>query len=252
MKKFTKRLTMIVAVLLSLVLLTSSIVSTTLAKYVVTKDVTSTVGLQAFGLEVELKVDSKISHTKSSKGDSAIITINNFKLKPGDKFENAITASISGKPTVDANVTIQVDITDCTDSEFTVKKDDFTALSLSANKIYTPIGFFVGGTKVIASYTNYSVNSSKTTVLEEAIETALLNKIATNASNGLAKSGNTVAGTISSEITEDINITGIGIGFAWDDSNASTSNGHQEIGTYISKNEPTFTVTYKITVEQAS
>ena len=256
MKKFTKRLTMIVAVLLSLVLLSSSIVSTTLAKYVVTKDVTANLQLQKFGLTVDLKVDEKLNPETKDIGNSAVVTIENFMLKPGDNFSNAITASISGKPNVDANVTIDVTVS-CDDNNFKVLKDDFDGISaITKDTIYTPVGFFVGGTNVIASYKTYTVSTTKTTVLAEAIEAALTTKIATNAGNGLTRNTttNVITGTLDAEtITEPISMTNLGIGFAWDDSNTSSTNAYQEIGTYISdKYTPTFTITYKITVEQAS
>ena len=252
MKKFTKRLTMIVAVLLSLVLLSSSIVSTTLAKYVVTKDVTSTVGLQAFGLEVELKVDSKISHTKSSKGDSAEITINNFKLKPGDDFKNAITASITGKPSVDANVTIAVSVT-CDDTKFKIDTTNFNALSLGKDKLYTPVGFYVNGTSKVSSYYNCDYVSGTTTTLGTYITEQLADQIHTNVDtkiSGKAISGGTISGKILSTIANPVSITNIGIGFSWIETDADKTNGNYEIGTWIAKGEPTYTITYKITVSQ--
>lgn len=256
MKKFTKRLTMVVAILLSLVLLTSSIVSTTLAKYVVTKSVTTTAQLQKFGLDVTLDLNNTLEASADIKntGDSATITISDFKLKPGDDYRNAITASITGTPTVDANVTITVSV-NCDDSNFMLDKDVFDALNFSKDQLCTPVGFFVNSQSKVASYYKTDFVTGSTTTLGTYITGQLVNAINTNVGDKISsktKVNNSISGKILSSITTPVNINNIGIGFAWSETSADATNGNYEIGTYIADKEPTYTITYTIKVEQAS
>lgn len=261
MKKFTKRLTMIVAILLSLVLLTSSIVSTTLAKYVVKKSVTTTAQLQKFGLDVTLDLNNTLEGSADIKntGDSATITISDFKLKPGDNYKDAITASITGNPTVTANVTIAVDVT-CTDANFKAEAAKFNAINgFDKDRIYTPIGFYVGGSiSAISPYTYYDYASNVTNKLETEIEKAIETEIKSAIGNKITAMDSTPDGTIIGKIAPNaqsgynVGINGIGIGFAWLETDADATNGHYEIGTYIADKEPTYTITYTIKVEQAS
>lgn len=256
MKKFTKRLTMVVAILLSLVLLTSSIVSTTLAKYVVTKSVTTTAQLQKFGLDVTLDLNNTLENSADIKntGDSATITISDFKLKPGDNYSDAITASITGTPTVDANVTITVSV-NCDDSKFKLDKAAFGALNFTEHQLCTPVGFFVNSQPKVESYYRTDFVTGSTTTLETYITEQLVNAIHTNVGNQISlktKNSNSISGKILSSITTPVNIDNIGIGFAWLETDADAANGHYEIGTYIADKEPTYTITYTIKVEQAS
>lgn len=253
MKKFTKRLTMIVAILLSLVLLSSSIVSTTLAKYVVTKGASTTVGLNKFGLKVELAVDDGFSTTETTKkGDTVEVTITGIKLVPGNdeaKYKNMITASITETATVAANVTIEVSITADDNSDFNVLADNFKGYT---DCRYLPIGVCVAGSDVITPYTKYASTDDIGAKVQAAVAGQIKTIVGTDSTNvssaKLSADNKTITGTIGQN--KKANVANIGIGFYWPyTSNVTDSN---EIGTWIAKNEPTFTVTYKITVEQNS
>ena len=241
MKKTTKRLTMVVAILLSLVLLTSSVVSTTLAKFVIRKESNTTVTLNKFGVEVTF---SENGSSVTKKGDSIIYT-NNLTMSPGDS--KTITAKIKGKPNVAAIITVDVDITATDLSKFKIAKNtDFTSIK-SADKYYFPIGFKTG-----ANPTSYDVNpygdASKLADTASNIEGILTGKL-----SGLAFSGDdgkTAEWSTSTTVTE----TDISLKFDWpEDYNTTCGENspiYDEIGTYLSKNNPGFTITYIITVEQ--
>lgn len=250
MKKFTKRLTMIVAILLSLVLLTSSIVSTTLAKYVVTKAADVKVGLDKFGLEVALSVNSGFTSSETKKlGDTIEVTINDIKLKPGndeDKYKKMITASITQSAKVAADLIIEVSVTEDNSNKFNVLETNFKGHS---DCRYLPIGVCVAGTDVITPYTEYL----KTDDIGDKIQTAIAAKIAdtvggtsTNVKS-VTQTGGKIEGSIDANKT--VNVSDIGIGFYWPYEYTQVE-GSNEIGTWIAKNEPTFTITYKITVQQ--
>lgn len=246
MKKLTKRLTMIVAILLSLVLLSSSVVSTTLAKYVVAKNATTTVTLNKFGVEVTF---SGTGNATTKKGDSVTYT-NTLAMSPGDSGK--ITAKIKGKPTVDANITINFEV-DYDSSKYTISKNDFSFLGSTASKVYFPIGFKLGTTDVVAPYVNGT--SAADTTVSSTIESKITEKltglewtVASAASSATWDSDSTTSDYTNAE--KDISIT-----FYWP-KDYNTTKGedtpYDEIGTYLSKDgTKTFTVTYTITVEQA-
>ncbi len=262
MKKFTKRLTMIVAILLSLVLLTSSIVSTTLAKYVVAKSAQVKATLQTFGLTVTLESDTKEGNpilTKDTaeskqKGDSVSIKFTDVTLKPGDEtYKNAMKASITGDANVAANVIITVDIT-CNDAAFTLSSANFDGYNTS--KVYNPIEFYVAGAKTNTAGVESNTGSGND-VLATNSETAIADKIKSTfvSSTGITavstnnprvgeNGGKEVHGTIAEKAK--VNLSNIDLGFVWVDND-------DEISTFISNHQggASFTITYKITVQQA-
>ena len=192
MKKTTKRLTMIVAILLTLVLLTSSIVSTTLAKYVVSKDATTTVGLDKFNLDVTFTYNESYKDSVKNAGDSVEVTLKNITLKPGDDYKNLITASISGTPTVDADIKIEIIVTEDDSSKFNVLAANFTGLSDSR---YLPMGVYVGGASVIAPYTAYAKDADIGDEIQTAIATQIetLAKVPANITNETRNGGTVTA-----------------------------------------------------------
>lgn len=260
MKKFTKRLTMIVAILLSLVLLTSSIVSTTLAKYVVAKDATTAVGLQAFGLNVTLKTNvsgnkdilNEVTASTKKTGDSISLTYDKVILKPGDStYKNAILASIGGKANVPAEVIITVKI-ECNDEHFTLTDANFSGYTTS--KVYNPIEFYVAGSKcgTAGLMDTDTGNAALETNSENKITTAIKNKLTT--ANGIAEATTPaldsdaykVTGTINQNT--DVKVNNINLGFVWEDADITDADA---ISTWISNNaNATFTITYTITVQQ--
>lgn len=258
MKKFTKRLTMIVAILLSLVLLTSSIVSTTLAKYVVAKDAKTEVGLQAFGLNVTLKTnvsdDKDILNEVTAKktGDSISLTYDKVILKPDDPtYKNAILASIDGTANVPAEVIITVKI-ECNDGPFKLTDANFSGYTNP--KVYNPIEFYVAGEKCgTAGLMDIdSDNAALKTTSENAIVTKIKGKL--TPANGIATAKDPevdsgaykVTGTINQNA--DVKVDNINLGFVWEDADITDADA---ISTWISNNEnATFKITYTITVQQ--
>ncbi|MBE6533835.1 MAG: hypothetical protein E7678_02540 [Ruminococcaceae bacterium] len=241
MKKFSKNIMKVVAILLILVLMTSCIISSTLAAFVVTKDASTTVGFSAFGVTVNLDAPSIGVTGTAYTGESATLTLNNVTLKPDDAVK-AITASISGTPTVASTVTIDVDIT-YDETKFTVPKTLFSNLG-SNTQIFVPAGFKVGSA---GDYTVTPYNSNDDATTEQAIEEAIAgksNKLNYSTQNknvsGSFAAGETISGL------ENINVS-----FSWPKTYNAVSNSN-EIGTYIARtgNTPSFTISYTITVQQ--
>ena len=239
MKKFTKRLTMIVAILLSLVLLTSSIVSTTLAKYVVSKSSTTTATLNKFGVEVDF---TGIGAETTKKGDSVVYQ-NTISMHPGDS--QTILAKIKGTPSVGATINIDVAIT-FTDNDFKIfANQDFS--DVKQDTIYFPIGFKVGGSTANDTVAPYS-NSNATTI-SNSIETAIRSKL-----TGFTWRTDNNKSVASWATTKTVDETDISLYLYWPKNynQGKTDPIFDEIGTYLSNNDPEFTITYIISVEQAS
>lgn len=240
MKKFTKRLTMIVAILLSLVLLSSSIVSTTLAKYVTSKKATTTATLSKFGVEVKLE---GIGTTPEKKGDSITYT-DTITLIPDDKYK-VIKASIKGKPSVAAIINIDVDLEYI--GNYTIEGNkDFT--DITSETTYYPVGFKVASNSASTAYTvtPYSnVNGADASI---AIEKAIKNKLSalkfedpTNA-DGLSNTWST---------STNIDETDISLYFHWPKTYGTAEDMYDEIGTYLSKDgAQKVKITYTISVTQ--
>lgn len=255
MKKTNKILTRALVILLALVLITSSVVSSTFAKYVVRKEATTTVQLQKFGLTVtltpleSLKDDSKVENI----GDSIKYTLNNVTLVPGDDqtYKNAIIASVTGNATVNCKVKVKVDVT-VDDAPFTINSTNFT--NLSNTGVYNPITFYVGGT---------SVNNTVYTPITGTADKKIENDVETKINTALAKNGFSAEGDgfitksfdiVQGQTTVAVNETDLGIGFAWKNPPESNeTNCLDEISTWISNNPyAKFTITYTISVEQAT
>lgn len=240
MKKTTKRLTMIVAILLTLVLLTSSIVSTTLAKYVVSKDAKTTVGLEAFGLTVDVKAnytDAGTAVESNKNGDSVTLTYANLNLKPGDNIANAIEVSVKGTAKVNAKVSINV-VVAYGGSKFVVTKSNFSSLTADS-KTCVPIAFTVNSAEATTSY-NELTESAAAQAIEEKISGYTY-------ADGVASKTFTIdANTKTVAVNETINF-----GFKWDKGSNLLNN---QISTWLANqttNKSTVSLTYTVTVEQA-
>lgn len=270
MKKHNKNLMKVVAVLLSLVLLTSAVVSSTFAKYVVTKDASVEATLTKYNLTVNLAVNGPAqSANPTKKGDSISYTYNAVKLKPGDNYSNLIEASIKSadnkKAVVQSYITITVDVSNIRATEtnatnpFKVPKANFTTLNITEDKAYLPLKVYVGGASVQDAYKSYAYDvATIESELEKVIGEGILAKLdgktglsaqkyervatASDASKNMAK----VTATIGT--TEAIpELSGLGCGFEWP---KNVGGSMDEVGTWVAKTKPTFDLKYTITVSQ--
>ena len=263
MKKTNKILTRALVILLALVLITSSVVSSTFAKYVVRKEATTKVELQKFGLTVTLEGDGT-KRTLKQVGDSIELEYTGITLTPGDsQYKDAIRASINGTASVKADLTITVEIT-CDDTRYTLSKDIFTPLASTlgtTGKVCNPIAFYVGNstTPVNTAYEFYDVaadsakNSIKTNI-ESKLADAIKTKAIAIDGISVSSTGGTVSGTI--DANKQIDLDDIGIGFVWaSPAGADSENCLDEIATWISSqgdetSKTTFDVKYTISVVQ--
>lgn len=237
MKKATKRLMMVVAILLCLVLISTSVVSGVFARFVIEKNATTTVTLNQFGVTVEF---TGIGSNPTKTGDSITYT-STLSMKPGDS--KTITAKISGKPTVSSTITVDTKI-EYEDSAFTITgNQDFT--DIKEDTVYFPIGFKVGNTSVVAPYSNKSAATISSDI-ENQIQTVLTGFTWSTASGVSTATWGT--STPNYTTAKDISLN-----FYWpkNHNGSDTAAIYDEIGTYLSKGgAKTFKVTYTISVTQ--
>ena len=244
MKKFSKILMMTVAILLTLVLASTSVVSGIFAKYAVTKKATTTVSLQKFGLT--LQVEGKYGATTSPTGytglDVLSVTVDNLQLTPGQPLTDVVKFTIGGKSNVDNKVNMVITATVDVYNPIAVPKD---VGGLASATKYLPIAFTadVEGT----AKTLYDAWGTPTDAA--ALQTGIVNGIK-SAVNGTASS-NAVTVTICDAKNDVSEIDYIYFGFTWDDTKTISGKNLNEISTYLAEKNLSVKVTYTVSLQQA-
>lgn len=136
MRRANKILMAAVAILLCLVLITTSVVSGVFAKYAIKKQASTSVGLEKFGVELGITVQPELITTVGpnnvvtvNDGENVSVTITNLTMSPGMKFYDAIKIHADGHTTVATQFKMTFSIS------FT--QDDFKVDGTS----YMPLGF---------------------------------------------------------------------------------------------------------------
>ena len=110
MRRVNKILMATVAILLCLVLISTSVVSGIFAKYVIVKDAQISAVIQKFGVKVYLDTSGAKAAgavvNPSTNGDEASVSITGLNLKPGDNIYDALKIRFEGSTTVPLKVTI--------------------------------------------------------------------------------------------------------------------------------------------------
>ena len=209
MKKFNKILMMTVAILLTLVLASTSVVSGIFAKYVVTQTAKTTVSLKAFGLTLAVTGNTK-DNIATKLTDNTVAVSMDVDLAPGEFVDNAIHIAISGTPGVNAaNLKITVVTTGA--NSFSVESGKITGVSAGN---YIPFSFT--GKKGTTAGTILSAWSKPTD------DAALQNSIAGGIRSGLGFNQNTGlsdnAAAIKVVNNKAITLSSFDFGFSWNKS----------------------------------
>ena len=276
----TKIVMTIVSLLLALVLISSSMVSSVFAKYVVRKSTEASMSLEKFGVKITatspqqstLKSVGGATVTMQSSGSYLTSTISGLKMAPGDDYYKALNFAFTGNPTVPVIVKIAVQLSFGTGSTvvetnpFYVTKTDVSELS-SAN-YFMPIGFtFSSGAS--SADGNYALNPwTNSTTAADMTASEMSNDIASGiagkfATDKATASGNTVttlqlpASTAVALPIGSSTVNNFDLGFAWPldhGSNDTNKTKYDNLATWIADNKgnQTFTVTYTVSIEQDS
>ena len=152
MRKANKILMATVAILLCLVLITTSITSGIFARFVIMNKSESTITLQNFGVNVTMTVDKTLkdlvgedNYEENKKGDSLSVTLSNLTMYPGKEFPEAVKFDFSGNPTTDITIKVYADIS-YSRGDFKVTKEQLNAIlgtNKTADDYFVPIGLYL-------------------------------------------------------------------------------------------------------------
>jgi hypothetical protein len=218
--------------------MTTSVVSGIFAKYTISKQVLMMFSFESFGVTIEIIPSEGLQKAAGAGNirfdESRNLTVSNLLMHPGNDFKDALKFQIKGKPTADAELKVEVTVANkdnVFDNSFKINDQAFPSLFTDtwANETempYVPMGFYVGDDYAVQPYSQ--VNAQE-------IGAAISAKVGTKQ---FAKG-------------EPIGEKDILFGFDWQkDYNSQKDGCYDEIGTWISNKKPSFTITYKISVEQ--
>ena len=139
MRRVNKILMATVAILLCLVLISTSVVSGIFAKFIITKTAQTSMVIEKFGMRLIVTPDTtnlenagatvNLTNQNSYKRDVIHVEITNLQMAPGDEFFDALRVQITGTPNVDIKFRMSCHI----DYDTTQYKYN--------NKSYMPLGF---------------------------------------------------------------------------------------------------------------
>ena len=284
MKKANKILMAIVAILLSLVLLSTSMVSGIFAKFVIQHSAKNTITLGRFGVDVSIipnttafeNAGANVELIKDEANNILSATVTGLKMRPGMDFSDALKVRFEGETNVDAFVIITF--------HFEYMLGDFKIPNGVANVTATsginmmPIGLRFGAlmdsTPVISNAYAGSTTPYRTQTADDA-EDGYVNHIRKNIycsfyynvdeDTDTYISKNFDAGDKilfhpysdwnSKTVNENVNINEFEFGFDWPDEYSDNKGyNYDEAGTYLSQNttalSQTISFTYTVKIQQ--
>lgn len=273
MKKVNKILMATVAILLSLVLISTCLVSGTLAKFVITKDATTEVSFKRFGVTMQVKRGSTI--VSDNDANSVDIVYSPIEFYPGVSEKNSILFAFDGTLNVPAILTVRVDV-ELSDKFFLPTGDtsydtdtlvDFPGSStFSTGKAYMPLVFYVGtvgtttSSKLDTGSNLKSVPAWSSADTVELLETTLESAIVERVKSLIGTQNDVQNDSNGYYVTKDLALNsqvapGIGFGFEWTmdgeyDSTKTSNNEKNAVSTWLA-NQFTATdkpITIKVTV----
>ena len=249
-KRFNKILMMTVAILLCLVLISTSVVSGIFAKYVITKSAGATVSLKKFGVTLTLTKGSGITATETKVGDDVIsVTVSSLELEPNQSIDEVVKFAIGGTPNV-AGVNLKITTTVSGLANYTAPKGIGGVTATNGTK-YLPIATTATvKTSSEAATTTTLYDAWQSPASASAIQTGIVSRLRTAIGDTATESTNVATKKICTKVGDTPTITYISFGFAWPDKAATSSLNFDEIGTYLASIGVKFTVTYSVSLEQ--
>jgi hypothetical protein len=277
MKKVNKILMAVIAILLSLVLISTSVVSGIFARFVIQKSVEAPIIFRKFGVSLKMEVDSdlqsKSTPTWKQLGDSIMVTLDKLTLSPGDDFSDALKFTISGTPNVNVKLKIIVGVEVPSYDHWQIPEGQTFESFTIDSKYFLPVGFTIAANPTTANdkyalkpWYNSNVNTDfgTTSTLKNKIAAGIGDKI-----SGSTVSGNTVSidfpkATTTSTPTLTIDNTATSqfyLGFEWpmdytvfdNDGNTLYSSELLDVISVAlskSKYDQTINLTYRVLLEQ--
>lgn len=244
-KNFSKTIMVILAVLLTLVLISTSTVSGIFAKYVIEKDATTIVSLKKFGVKLDLvegdNYDDSMRVSPSFDGSDIGVEVT-LSLAPGDDYEEIFkfVASIDstvGKATVDTNIKVKAEVTDAT-GNFQYSGD---------NKYYVPVGFYVNKTNTIDAFKQYTSTDNLKSEFASAINSSIKTNVLGLTNAATADTNGFYVKQIAAKDAESLSFQ-LGVGVFCPDE--TTDSKYDKIITELAENSATIRVKFTVSLEQ--
>lgn len=266
MRKINKIMMITVSILLTLVLITSSVVSGTFAKYASSGQSSATARVAKWGAVVEITANRPEGVT-GTDGDAIIFSTDALKMGPGSDYSNLMTVKFSGTAEVRLKVKIAVDV------EF-----DESTMKIPANvaksgapadqyKYFSPMGTTFDAKKGETALTGaksylsspWFEKPANSQDMAIALENAIVNGFKDNA--GFTANGSTAEkefapnAPISFPIDDNQVADTFVLGFDWPTNHTDSTTGYDygKIATYIADTfveDASLSITYTVTVEQ--
>ena len=230
MRKVNKILMAIVAILLTLVLISTSLVSGIFARFVVTKQASTVVSLERFGVELKLTPNANLKSTEqklSQAGDTISVQFTSDLLM-GDTVYDALKVEVTGTPNVKVKFRFDCKV-EFDKTKFTVDNSDI--YGEAKGKKYMPLGFTVAfkdansDGKIDGTEKEYVCNPYRTPADDYHIDEIITRNIAKKVCGITYDTNETPKDTskgsyyfekeITNEITDADNIKCFYLGFNW-------------------------------------
>lgn len=245
MKKTNRVIMIIVAVLLTLVLLSTSLVSGIFAKYVITKEATTTVSLKKFGVTLTVAKGANVPSGASviltpTSGDTVKVTVSNVSLAPGESIVELVKFTVANKPVVAAKLSVAV--TNVTFTNLQVAKD-IGGLGTAAT--YVPLKFTakVNSTSSDISTAWYSGD-------EAGFRKDMLGKIKTAIGSSDTVEDATTSVGITTTANTAFSLSTMSIGVTYPASTTVSGLDTDIAGTWLAEQNASVSVTYAVTIAQ--
>lgn len=256
MRKINKIMMITVSILLTLVLITSSVVSGTFAKYASSGQSSATARVAKWGAVVEITANRPEGVT-GTDGDAIIFSTDALKMAPGSNFSDVVELKFSGTAEVRLKVKITATV-NCVDSKIAIP-----ASVAGKDTCFIPMGITIKENKNDTTFgylsnpwlEKTSTNGSIATELQNAIASGFAEKVV-----GFTAKGNTAEKEFAPNAPIEFILNGKAVssfylGFEWPSgyTNNATPYEYSKIAAHIMGNFPddaNIGITYTVTVEQ--
>lgn len=246
-KNVNKLIMTTVAILLTLVLVSTSLVSGIFAKYVVTKDATTVVSLKKFGVKLQLlkgedfttsgaQISSGATNDDNTASLTATVTV---QLVPSATIYDEIikfVVSKDGTPSVTTNIKVKAEVTELSGNSYN-------------SNFYVPAEFYVNKTAVNVAFSSNANNETLKTNLLGSINGGIKTALSLNA-DASATNGFFTKQIATANSTSNLTVSSISFGVSCPFT-SSVADADKMI-TQLAEQEATVKIKYTVSLEQAS
>lgn len=181
MRKANKIVMSAVAILLCLVLISTSVVSGVFAKFVINQSTKAQVTFGKFGVNVTITPSNGVKAYQTSdveQGMSATMAFDDIPLYPGAEFKDALTIKFEGTPNVKVKVSVIFHVNYLDSGKTSVTKIIAGTGLVTQDTVFMPLGFTFG-----ANYVDKDAEQRTTVLSNSYVLPPLYASTSTNSGN---------------------------------------------------------------------